>query len=75
VRVTVRLPGKIGGYAKITSAMAERGWGMYATGSVPAPRKEDHWDIVLKIRDVPAEEIVAALEQIEDCEVLDVRET
>jgi acetoin utilization protein AcuB len=75
VRVTVRLPGKIGGYAKITGAMAARGWGMYATGSVPAPKREDYWDIVLKIRDVPAEEIVSALEEIEGCEVLDVRET
>jgi acetoin utilization protein AcuB len=75
VRVTVRLPGKIGGYAKITTAMAERGWGMYATGSVRAPNREGCWDIVLKIRDVPAEEILAALEQIEDCEIVDVRET
>jgi acetoin utilization protein AcuB len=75
VRVTVRLPGKIGGYAKITAAMAERGWGMYATGSVRAPNREGCWDIVLKIRDVPAEEILAALEQIEDCEIVDVRET
>ena len=74
-RVTVRLPGKIGGYAKITGAMAERGWGMYATGSVPAPKREGYWDIVLKIREVPASEIVAALEEIEGCEIVDVRET
>jgi acetoin utilization protein AcuB len=75
VRVTVRLPGKIGGYAKITGAIAKRGWGMYATGSVPAPKREGCWDIVLKIRDVPAHEIVAALEEIEECEIVDVRET
>ena len=75
VRVTVRLPGKIGDYAKITSAMAERGWGMYATGSVPAPKQEGFWDIVLKIRDVPADEILAALEEVENCAIVDVRET
>ena len=75
VRITVRLPGKIGGYAKITSAMAERGWGMYATGSVPAPKKDDYWDIVLKVRGVPVQEVVAALEEIEDCAIVDVRET
>lgn len=74
-RVTVRLPGKVGGYAKITTAIAQRGWGMYATGSVPAPKREGYWDIVLKIRDVPASEIVAALEEIEACEIIDVRET
>jgi acetoin utilization protein AcuB len=75
VRVTVRLPGKIGGYARITNAMAERGWGMYATGSVPAPKKEGYWDIVLKVRDVSADEVVSALEGVEDCEIVDVRDT
>jgi acetoin utilization protein AcuB len=75
VRVTVRLPGKIGGYAKIISAISAQGWGMYATGSVPAPKREGCWDIVLKVRDVPAKDIVAVLEQIEDSEIIDVRET
>lgn len=73
-RVTVRLPGRIGGYAKVTAAMSDRGWGMYSTGSVPAPKREGYWDIVLKIRDVPAEEIVAVLEEIKDCKIIDVRE-
>jgi hypothetical protein len=54
--------------------MAEKGWGMYATGSVPAPKQEGYWDIVLKVRDASAEDIVAAIEQIEGSEVTDVRE-
>jgi acetoin utilization protein AcuB len=74
VRVTVRLPNKVGGYAKVTEAMAAKGWGMYATGSVPTPRREGYYDIVIKVRDATADEIIAALEQIEDCEVADVRE-
>jgi acetoin utilization protein AcuB len=74
VRVTVRLPGKIGGYAKITGAMAAQGWGMYATGSVPSPRCEGCWDIVIKVRDASSEEVVAVIEQIEDAEIMDVRE-
>jgi acetoin utilization protein AcuB len=74
-RVTARMPGKIGGYAAVMAAVAERGWGMYATGSVPAPKREGYWDIVLKIRDVPASEIVSALEEVEDCKIIDVRET
>jgi len=74
VRVTVRLPKKVGGYAKVTSAVAAKGWGMYATGSVPTPRREGCYDIVIKVRDASADEIVAALEQIEDCEVVDIRE-
>jgi acetoin utilization protein AcuB len=74
VRVTVRIPGKIGGYAKITGAMAEQGWGMYATGSVPAPRQDGKWDIVLKVRDASAEDVVAAIMQVEGAEIVDVRE-
>lgn len=75
VRVTVRLPGKIGGYAKITGAMAAHGWGMYATGSVPSPKCEGCWDIVLKVKDVAADDVVAVIEQVEDAEIVDVRET
>jgi acetoin utilization protein AcuB len=75
VRVTVRLPGKIGGYAKIISTISGHGWGTYATGSVPAPKREGYWDIVLKVRDVPKEDLLAALEELEDCEIIDVRET
>lgn len=74
VRVTVRLPGKIGGYAKLTGAISAQGWGMYATGSVPAPKRENYWDIVLKVRDVSAAEIIGVLEKLEDCEIIDVRE-
>jgi acetoin utilization protein AcuB len=75
VRVTVRLPGKIGGYARIIGEISAQGWGMYATGSVPAPKREGYWDIVLKVRDASPDQVVAALEQVEDCEILDVRET
>ena len=75
VRVTVRLPGKIGGYAKIINAISARGWGMYATGSVPAPKREGYWDIVLKVRDVTKGELTAVLEQLVDSEIIDVRET
>jgi acetoin utilization protein AcuB len=75
VRVTVRLPDKIGGYAKIISAISAKGWGVYATGSVPAPKREGYWDIVLKVRDVSKDELCALLEQLEDCEIVDVRET
>jgi acetoin utilization protein AcuB len=75
VRATVRLPGKVGGYAKIINAISAQGWGMYATGSVPAPKREGHWDIVLKVRDVSKEDLLAVLEQLEECEIVDLRET
>ncbi len=75
VRVTVRLPGKIGGYAKIINAISGQGWGMYATGSVPAPKRDGYWDIVLKVRDVSQDDLLAVLEQLDDCEIVDVRES
>jgi len=74
VRVTVRLPGKIGGYAQIINAISAKGWGMYATGSVRAPKREGYWDIVLKVRDVSKDDLLGVLNQLESCEIIDVRE-
>ena len=74
VRITMRVPDKVGPFAKITSAIASRGWGTYASGSAPTPKRPGYWDIVLKVRDAPVEEVVAALEQLEDSEIVDVRE-
>lgn len=74
VRITVRLPDKIGGYAKIVNTISGHGWGMYATGSVRAPKQEGYWDIVLKVRDVSKEELIDALNEISDCMIVDVRD-
>ncbi|MGD9030199.1 MAG: CBS domain-containing protein [Anaerolineae bacterium] len=74
VRVMVRVPNRIGETAKITSAIASQGWGIYASGSGPAPKDPDSWDIVLKVRGAAKEAIVAALEKIDGLEVIDVRE-
>lgn len=73
VRVTMRVPDRIGEFAKITSAMASQGWGIYASGGVPTPRKPGYWDIVIKVRDVSQEELVTALSGIEDQDIVDVR--
>lgn len=74
VRVTVRVPDRIGEFAKITSAIASQGWGIYASGSVPTPKRPGYWDCVVKVRDVSEDELVAVLEQIEGQEIVDVRE-
>jgi acetoin utilization protein AcuB len=74
VRVTIRMPNRKGELAKITGAIAAQGWGIYASGGVVAPKRPDYWDCVIKVRNVPKEELVAVLEQIEDQEILDVRE-
>ena len=74
VRVTVRVPDKTGEFAKITSAIASQGWGIYAAGGVPAPKHPGYWDAVFKVRDVPRDDLVAVLEKIEGQEIVDVRE-
>lgn len=74
VRATVRVPDRIGEFAKITAAMAKRSWGIYASGGLPTPKRPDYWDIVIKVRNVPKEDLVRVLEGIEGQEVIDVRE-
>jgi len=74
VRVTVRTPDRKGELAKLVGAIAAHGWGIRACGGAYVPKDPTRWDAVIKIRGVPKEEIVAALEKIEGQEIIDVRE-
>jgi acetoin utilization protein AcuB len=74
VRATVRMPNEKGELAKLVSAIAAQGWGILACGGVPTPKEPSKWDAVVKIQYVSKEEVVAALEQVEGHEVVDVRE-
>jgi len=74
VRITMRVPDRVGEFAKITSAIASRGWGIQASGGVPTPRKPGFWDYVIKLRDVPTDAVVAVLSEIEGQEIVDLRE-
>jgi len=75
VRVMIRVPDRVGEYAKVMSAITEQGWGIYASGGVPAPKRPGFWDLVVKVRDVPKDKLVSVLEKIEGQEVIDARET
>lgn len=74
VRVTVRMPDVKGELAKLVSAISAQGWGITACGGAPAPKEPGKWDAVVKIRNVPQAEIVAALGQVKGQEIVDVRE-
>lgn len=74
VRVTIRVPDKIGEYAKITSAIADNGWGIYTSGGVPSPKKPEYWDVIVKVRNAPRDDLITVLEKIEGQEIVDVRE-
>jgi acetoin utilization protein AcuB len=74
VRATVRMPNQKGELAKLISAIADRGWGIYASGGVRTPKDPDHWDCVIKIRGVSQDEVVAALEKVEGQKLIDARQ-
>ena len=74
VRATIRMPDRVGEFAKISGAIAARGWGIYASGGLPTPRHPDFWDVVIRVRNVSKEELLAVLNEIEGQEIIDVRE-
>ena len=74
-RATVRVPDRAGEFAKITAAVASRGWGIDAAGSLPAPRQPGYWDVVIKISAATRDELISVLQQIDGQEILDVRAT
>jgi acetoin utilization protein AcuB len=74
-RATVRVPDRVGEFAKITAAIASKGWGIDAAGSLPAPKQPGYWDVVIKIGAASRDELVAVLRQIEGQQIVDVRET
>ena len=75
VRVVVRVPDQVGEFAKVTSAITAQGWGIYASGGVPSPKRPGYWDLVVKVREVPKDDLLAVLSKIEGQEVIDIRET
>ncbi|MFO7625123.1 MAG: CBS domain-containing protein [Anaerolineales bacterium] len=75
VRVTIRVPDKIGEFAKVTSAITAQGWGIYASGALPSPKRPGYWDLVVKVRNVSKEKVIAALQGIDGHEIIDIRIT
>jgi acetoin utilization protein AcuB len=75
VRVVIRMPDQVGEYAKVTAAITKQGWGICASGGLPSPKKPGYWDMVIKVRNVPKDELVAVLNKVEGQEVIDARET
>ena len=74
VRVTIRMPDRIGEFAKVTGALAAKGWGIYASGGVPAPKEPGYWDMVVKVRNVDQDGLVSVLGAIPDQRIVDSRE-
>ena len=73
-RVTMRVPDKTGEFAKLTSAINDKGWGVMAMGSVRAPKEPDLWDVVVKVRRCTEDELIETLKKVEGQQLIDVRE-
>lgn len=74
-RVMVRMPSRVGEYAKLTGAISGQGWSIMAMGSVRTPKDSGHWDMILKVTGCGKDELMAVLDKIEEHQVIDVRET
>jgi acetoin utilization protein AcuB len=74
-RVVVRVPDRDGEFRKLIRVISNNGWGIMALGSVRSPKLPDHWDLIVKVRHCQRDELIAAIGQIEDQELVDLRET
>ncbi|GAB4442589.1 MAG: CBS and ACT domain-containing protein [Anaerolineae bacterium] len=74
-RIVVRIPSRIGEYARLTNAISGRGWAIMAMGSVRTPKDSAHWDMVLKVTGCEKSDLVDAINEIEEHELIDIRQT
>ena len=75
-RLTVRVPPRRGEFGKLYSAIIDKGWGVMAMGSNRSPKKEEYWDMMIKVRGpAQAEDLKALINGLEGQEILDLRET
>jgi len=74
VRVTMRMPDKIGEFNKLSTVMAQNGWGVMGIGSFPSPRHPGYYDVVIKIPRLTVDEVRQVLSQVEGPEIADIRE-
>jgi len=74
VRVTVRMPDRPGEFAKMSNALGEHAMGVMGIGTYPSPRRDGFFDVVLKIRNVKSDDVEKALGQVEDQEIIDLRD-
>lgn len=74
VRVTMRMPDKIGEFNKLSTVMAQNGWGVMGIGSFPSPRHPGYYDVVIKIPRLTVDEVRQVLSQVEGQEIADIRE-
>jgi hypothetical protein len=73
VRVTMRMPNRLGEFHKLSTVMAEQRWGVMGIGTYPSPRREGFYDAVVKIAQVSIDEVKEVLSKVPDQEIVDIR--
>jgi acetoin utilization protein AcuB len=73
VRVTVRMPDRLGELAKIAKVLGDNQLCVVTIGAYPSPRKEGFYDAVIKISGIAPEELLQMLGQIEGQEIIEYR--
>jgi acetoin utilization protein AcuB len=74
VRVTVQVPDETGQLARVATAIAQAGGLLVGGGAYPSDQPLRS-NIVFKVRNVSIEELAALLKDMEDVEILDIRES
>ncbi len=69
----MEVPNREGELAKVTQAIADQGGYIAACGTFMS-EDPTRWGLVLKVRNVEREALTAALSQVEDTSIVDVRE-
>lgn len=74
VRLTMRMPDRMGEFIKLAAVMIEHGWGIMGIGSFPSPRNPGFYDVVVKVAHCTASEVEEAVRKIPEQAVVDIRE-
>ncbi len=74
IRITLQAPDVPGALARITAVIADQGGDIGACGTYE-PEEPLLFNVVLKIKHVPQDDLVATLSKLEKVKVLDVRAT
>jgi acetoin utilization protein AcuB len=74
VRVTLRMPDKKGQFSKLAKILSSQECGVMAIGTYPSPRHDGFYDAVLKLSEFSIEQAKSAFGQIEDYEIVDIRD-
>lgn len=74
LRLSVTVPNRVGQMARLSTAIANIGGNLSAFGSWEVEEIEDRLGVVLKVKGVSIDRLVAAVKGLTEIELLDVRE-